>query len=139
MRTKGRRIIALLLAHLYLLTVAVPAACALSCPCLDEAHRTHAQLSDCLCYGRPGHQHLNETDDCGHDHGTQIDLYTCGRDEGRPSLHASDRSSAAFPGDDTPSAAPSGSRGDRIPTPPDDCHCETCDTPSALRAPPVRA
>ncbi len=117
---KGKRIIALLLVHLYLLTVAVPAACALSCPCLDGMHRPHAE--SCICHGQSGHQHLDGPDGCGHDHDTRIQLYTF-------DLKA----------EDVRSVLPECRRGIRIPTPPDECSCETCATPTALRAPPAQA
>ena len=134
---KGKRIIALLLVHLYMLTVAVPAACALSCPCLDGMHRPHAE--SCICHGQSGHQHLDGPDGCGHDHDTRIQLYTFDRDENGASSRIARHLCDALKAEDVRSVLPECRRGIRIPTPPDECSCETCATPTALRAPPAQA
>lgn len=134
---KGKRIIALLLVHLYLLTVVVPTVCALSCPCLDKLHRTSAE--SCICHGQAGHQHLNGADGCGHNHDTQVELYTFDRSEKGSSSRIAGHLTDARPAEDYFPLRPHATRGLRIPTPPDPCHCEVCADPSALRAPPVQA
>ena len=134
---KGKRIIALLLVHLYLLTVVVPTACALSCPCLDKVHRTSAE--SCICHGQSGHQHLSGADRCGHNHDTQVELYTFDRSEKDSSPRIAGHLSDARPADVTRCIFPVYRRGLRIPTPPEPCRCEVCAAPSALRAPPVQA
>lgn len=136
---KGKRIIALLLVHLYLLTVVAPVACALSCPCIDGNRHRQEDPRTCLCYGRPDHQHLEAHDCCGHNHDTRIELYTFDRETGRESVRTALPVIAALPSDETLRPLLSHQLRERIPTPPESCHCELCARPSVLRAPPVLA
>lgn len=135
---KGRRIIALLLAHLYLLTVAAQTVCVLNCPCIGEDHH-HADDRTCICYGQPGHQHLEEHDGCGHNHDTQIDLYTFSNSDCRESSRMTVPVLAAQLPAEAFRIGPADNRPLRITTPPEHCHCAVYLSLSALRAPPALA
>lgn len=139
---KGKRICAWLLLSVYLLTVAVPALCTLTCPCLHRGCRT--ELPACaLCSGEYacpcGHGHLAADESCHHDHTPRAELYTSDRGDARESLRMwMFLLATALPAErlSLPTAE---SSWVRVASAPEHCVCACCSARSVLRAPPVRA
>ena len=141
---KEKRIWAWLFLSVYLLTVAAPAAFALTCPYLHR-HGETAVSACTLCSGDCSgsctceHQHLKPVDGCGHDHSLQVELYTSDRGEARESLRAWILLLAAALPAERLSLPAFESSWEHVVFAPDHCCCACCSAPKALRAPPVHA
>jgi len=141
MNGRCKRLSALLLLCVYLLTVAVPVAHALSCPCLHAGH-FHPLQSYCLaaeaCSGA-AHTHLDSRGCCGCNHSAGVELYTPGRGEDRESIRWMAPLSAVAPTVDALPEEPGRIAGERAADRPEHCGCNVCLNRFALRAPPVSA
>ncbi len=141
MNERCKRFSALLLLCVYLLTVAVPVAHALSCPCLHDGHfhPSHAcSLAAEACSG-VAHAHLDNRGCCSCSHSSGVELYTPGRSEDREPIRPVLSSWAVVPTVDALPAEPGRIAGERIIDRPEHCGCNVCLTRFALRAPPVSA